>query len=242
MKTVEAVWEERNLGERAFEIEIEKTDSFKEINDVINSRSEKYFVVKVPAGKTDVLLNLQKKGFLFVETNFQTETVLQKPPSIPSVYASVIKKNKYHIATSDEIHKTLKEVREGLMFSTDKIAVDPYFSQKIAGQRYAYWSEDVLNSKKGKMLICEYDNVNVGFEIVIAKDNYCEGFLGGLYRKYQDSGLGFAVVFPGLNYAFNSGYKKLISGVSSNNFQMLKIHMLFGAKIRKLTYNLIKHL
>ena len=92
------------------------------------------------------------------------------------------------------------------------------------------------------MIITEYNGDNVGFNIIIDKGKYYDGFLGGLYTEYLNSGLGFANVNAAVNAVFDLGGRKMISGVSSNNFQMLKLHMMFGLKIKKLTYNLIKHM
>lgn len=241
MKTINAIWEKRNVGIECFEIEIGKNDTVEEVLSVIHSRSDKYFVAKVIVGRTDILLALQTEGFQFIETNIQTEIDLVDKPVPPSICANLVKNAGYHIGNTDEVEHAINEIREGHIFATDKVALDPYFSQKIAGQRYSYWSQDVMKSDKAKMIITEYNGENVGFNIIIDKGRYYDGFLGGLYTEYLNSGLGFANVNAAVNAIFDLGGKKMISGVSSNNFQMLKLHMMFGLKIKKMTYNLIKH-
>jgi len=42
-------------------------------------------------------------------------------------------------------------------------------------------------------------------------------------------------------YAKEKGYKRIITGVSSNNIQILKLHELLGYSISEMTYCLIKH-
>ena len=242
MKTIEASWEKRNVGVECFEIEIGKSDTVSEVLSIIHSRPEKYFVAKVLAGRTDILLALQADGFQFIETNIQTEIALTEKPAPPSKCANLIRYAGYHIGNDDEVKFAIDEIRKGTIFATDKVALDPFFSQRIAGQRYAFWSEDVMQSGKAKMIITEYNGDNVGFNIIIDKGKYYDGFLGGLYTEYLNSGLGFANVNAAVNAVFDLGGRKMISGVSSNNFQMLKLHMMFGLKIKKLTYNLIKHM
>ena len=238
MRTVEAKWEKRNVGIECFEIEIGKNDTVDEVLSTIQSRTERYFVAKVLAGRADILLALQAEGFQFIETNIQTEIDLSERPVPPSICAHLIKNAGYH---DQEISRAIDEIRAGHIFATDKVALDPFFSQKIAGQRYSFWSQDVMASGKAKMIITEYDGENVGFNIIIDKGTYYDGFLGGLYTDYLNSGLGFANVNAAVNSVYDLGGRKIISGVSSNNFQMLKLHMMFGLKIKRLTYNLIKH-
>ncbi len=241
MRTVEAVWEKRNVGVECFEIEVGKNDSVDEVLNIIHNRNEKYFVAKVLAGRVDVLLALQKEGFQFMETNIQTEMELSEKPKPPAMCAKLIERAGYHFGSDKETKRVIDEIRNGYIFSTDKVALDPYFSQKIAGQRYAFWAQDVLASGNAKMIITEYDGEDVGFSIVINKGNYFDGFLGGLFADYLNSGLGFANAYTTLKAVFDLGGRRYISGVSSNNFQMLKLHMMFGLRIRRLTYNLIKH-
>lgn len=242
MRTVEAVWEERNLGVRCFEIEIGKNDSVRDALNIIQNRTEKYYIAKILSGRTDALLAFQEVGFKFIETNFQIEIDLSRKPVPPSICVNLLGKTGYHIGTPEEVEKTIQEIRKGTIFSTDKVALDPFFSQELAGRRYAYWAEDVMASGKAVMVITEYDGQNIGFSIVIDKGTYYDGFLGGLYTQYLNSGLGFANVNATINAVYDLGGMKMISGVSSNNFPMFKLHMLFGLKVRRITYNLIKHI
>lgn len=242
MRTIEATWEKRNVGVECFEIEVGKNDTIKEVLDTVHSRNEKYFVAKVLAGRTDVLLALQADGFHFIEMNIQTEIDLRERPKPPAVCAKLINHAGYHIGDDNEIEKVIAEIRKGSIFATDKISLDPYFSQEIAGRRYAFWSQDVMASGKAKMIITEYEGADIGFNIVIDKGTYYDGFLGGLFTPYLNSGLGFANVNAAVNSVYDLGGKKMISGVSSNNFHMLKLHMMFGLRIKRLTYNLIKHI
>lgn len=241
MKTIEATWEERNVGVRCFEVEIEKFDQVKDVVNLLRQRNEKYFVAKVLAGRVDILLALQNEGFKFIETNFQIAIDLRKKPAPPAVCANLLTNASYHIADGSEVKKVIEEIARGDIFSTDKVALDPFFSQALAGRRYALWAKDVMDSGKAKMIITEYNGESIGFNILINKGTYFDGFLGGLFKNYLNSGFGFANVYAAVNSARDLGAKKMISGVSSNNFQMMKLHLLFGLKIKRITYILIKH-
>ena len=132
MRTVEAKWEKRNVGIECFEIEIGKNDTVDEVLSTIQSRTERYFVAKVLAGRADILLALQAEGFQFIETNIQTEIDLSERPVPPSICAHLIKNAGYHIGNDQEISRAIDEIRAGHIFATDKVALDPFFSQKIA--------------------------------------------------------------------------------------------------------------
>jgi len=66
--------------------------------------------------------------------------------------------------------------------------------------------------------------------------------LGGLFHDWLESGLGFVNSYSGIMVAYEQGARKLKSHVSSNNFTMLRLHMLFGMQVRSMTDNYIRHL
>ena len=242
MKIIEAIWEKRNLGVTCLELEIEKNDSVEEVVKVINDDDHEYVVAKVIVGRMDILSLLQEKGYIFLETLFETEIDLRKKPQMPEICRKIINDHVgYHIACLAEIDSVIKEIKKGEIFSTDRIALDSFFSKRLAGQRYANWTKDVMDSGKAKMIITEYDSKSIGFNVLIDKGNIIDGMLGGLFSDYLNSGLGFANAGVAVNSAYDLGAKKMISHVSSNNFQMFKLHMLFGLHVKRINYVLIMH-
>lgn len=241
MRVVEAIWEKRNLGVSCVEIEIGKRDSIQDLFDVIGSRNEQYMVAKVIAGRTDVFFALQERGFSYIETLFETSIAFSDRPKVPDICKNLVKDVSYHIANDEEERYVLDEIRKGTIFSTDRISVDPYFNEKLAGQRYAYWMQDVMNSGNAYMFITDYCGEPVGFNIYIDKKNYFDAVLGGLFTPYLDSGLGFANSYCGQNASYDIGARKIISHVSSNNNVMFQLHLLFGMKVKKITNTFVRH-
>ena len=241
LNIVEATWEKRNIGVTCTEIEIEKNDSLPEILNAVAERTEQYIVVKILHGRTDVLFALQDLGFHFIETLFTTEVSLKEKPVFPAVCSNLIQNISYHVATPEDQRRVLDEVKSGRIFSTDRIALDPDFSNELAGQRYAFWIEDIMAKEGSKMIITEYENKSIGFNVFATKGKICEGLIGGLFFDYLDSGLGFANNYAGLLAGHDFWGTKTVSHVSSNNFQMFKLHLFSGMNIKSLVYVLIKH-
>ena len=241
MRIVEAKWEERNLGVTCAEIEVGKKDSTDSLESLLKERNEQYIVAKVHSGNVEALFALQEKGFRFIETMFETEIGFATRPETPSICKKMSEKVGYHIASKNEIDGVIELVRSGTIFSTDRIALDPTFSKALAGRRYAYWIADTMPKPGSQMYITEYENKNVGFNVFMDKEAYYDGILGGLFPEYLDMGIGFANMHVAVNAAYDSGAKKMISHVSSNNFQMMKLHLLYGMHIRRLNYCLVKH-
>ncbi|MBR1986880.1 MAG: GNAT family N-acetyltransferase [Mogibacterium sp.] len=234
-------WEKRNLGiASSVELIIEQHDNWSAVEKDISDRKEQYQVMHVPGGLTDVLINAQDLGFRMIETNIQLVRDLKKI-ELPQIYKRFEPHISYHIADSEETDYILSRISEGNMFTTDKVAKDPLLGSKKSGERYAFWTKDVLSG--GAELLCMfYKDKMIGFDVLVKKnDTTANAFLGGLFPEYNDSGLGFSIIYQITAYARDCGYKKIVTGVSSNNFPILKLHELLGYSTTGCTYCLIKH-
>ena len=147
----------------------------------------------------------------------------------------------YHTATDDQLRQVLNTIREGDVFTTDRIALDPFFSSKLAGRRYALWMNDVLKDKHASMILISYKGVDIGFSVHVNKGNHYEMLLGGLFPEYLQSGLGLILSYGGLVAAYEEGARRVRSHVSSNNPSMFKQHLLCGMGIKSMTHNYIRH-
>lgn len=241
MKIIDAIWEKRNIGEACTEIEIEVSDSIEDINKAIKDALHNYIVVKVPSGLTDAAFTVQEQGCRYVETNIRLTKNLSEEPHLPGIYLRYEDAISYHKANESELKQVLDEIKSGEIFSTDKIACDPYFSKELSGRRYSLWAQDVIDSGKGKAYIVTYSGQSIGFVINVDKENYVDAFLAGLLSKARYSGLGLFIIWSIERIAFKEGQKKIITGVSSNNKAVVRLYMLFDYDIIELTANYIKH-
>lgn len=241
MKITEAFWEKRNLGVDAVECTVEKTDAAEKIVQILSGRKEQYLVVKVPVDRADLFFSLQNSGFQYVETLFRVNKNLRYGIKAPAVCAEMAKYLTYREACATETAALLEAIESGAIFSTDRIAVDPYFSRGVAGKRYANWIRDLLLSEQTHVLITKFKEEAIGFHIAKQKGTLCEAILGGLFPEYLDSGYGALNPYSLFLWASEHGMTRLVTHVSSNNLPILKINMLYACKISEACSVFIKH-
>lgn len=235
-------WEKRNLDvDSSVEFYVDQKDLWEDISDELGKHMESYQVMHVPGGNTDVLLNAPLAGFLPIEMNFQLTRKLDSL-ELPWIYKRFEPVISCNTATDAEKEKVLTAIREGGIFSTDKVARDPCFGAPYAGRRYACWTQDVID--QGADLLCmKYKGQIAAFDICVNKGNgVSEAFLGGILPEYRNSGLGFLTVYFVTKYAMEKGFKQIVTGVSSNNIPILKIHEMFGYSVDSVSYCMIKHM
>lgn len=241
MEIIEAVWEKRNLGVSCAECTVTKNDSAEMVIKALAEQTAQYIVVKVAAGNADVMLSLQSNGFRFIESLFTVEYDLKGGITVPKLFKGMISDLSYHYADESEVEQILEQICSGAVFSSDRIALDPHFSREAAGQRYAYWIRDVLSSGKAFLIVTDYKGVGIGFHVIVEKGRVCNPILGGLFPQYLDSGYGPLNPYTCFACACDRQKYKVVTHVSSNNFQMLKINQLYNCKITDVTNTFIKH-
>lgn len=241
MKIIDAVWEERNLGVTCAEIEIDKDDNQEQIIGALRNRNEQYIVVKVASENPKAMFTVQSEGFVFVENLIQIELDLQDGPYVPKICRKLIKNTGFHRASSTETAQVLDEIKAGVIFATDRISIDPYFSRKKAGERYAYWIEDILSSGNSELIITEYLEENIGFLVIQHKDEYSSPVLNGLFKEFLGSGLGFVNSYCSQKYLIEKGVKRSVSHISTNNTDIFKMSLLFNNSFTEVQSVFIKH-
>lgn len=239
MKTVNAIWEKRNLGVNCTEFVIENETLCEEDKKRIIDSNCDYEVAKVAANNVEAVLFLQSRGFTFIESNIQLEKVLESQPTIPAIFSRYEQMLTIKPADENETKTILNQIKKGEVFTTDKIAVDPRFGPKFSGNRYFNWSTDLLNN--GCVLnAIYYRNSLIGFSICVEKEGFFDAFLGGLCDK-KYIGFGFAPIFSNLLFCYNNGGRIIRTGVSSNNLPILKLHILYGFTITSINYVFVRH-
>ena len=241
MRVVKADWEKRNLGVSCTEIEISSNDSVETVTDALRQNKDEYMVIKVPYGLVDIGLAVQNEGFKYIESNIQLELKMKEKPVLPTIYKRYESFVDVHEASEKEISEVLNAIRSGEIFTTDKVALDPFFSAEQSGRRYAFWTEDLLNAGNCKLNVSSYKNDIIAFGVIINREKYYDAFLGGLFNKSSARGLGFVPIYANTISSFNNGGLCVKTGVSSNNLPILKLHMLLGYHIQELSSIYIKH-
>ncbi len=243
MKIIDAYWEQRNIGVKAFEIELSNNDCLESVitsEQEIISKGAEYIVVKIPVNMPELLFGLPKLGYTFVETAFSIS--LRKdnyivPPSIARLDRGVEVRQ---VIKDVEIGNILSSIKDN-MFDTDRISIDPYFTKFQSSNRYFCWTSDMINSG------CKVYNVSIkdkDFGFFINKEidsSTMYPVLGGIYTEYKGKGSGCIMSKKCIDTIWLTGINKIISTVVSNNLPILKIWLSFGTKIDNLNYVFVKH-
>jgi hypothetical protein len=242
MKTIEAVWEKRNLGVDTVEFEIEPGDSFAEFRERERTAAatHAYLVAKCPPALPDFIWGLPACGFVQVEIQFRLtldRSELAEPPQARYLDrgAEVVR-----LEAPADRQRVRVEFEQG-MFDTDRIALDPRFGAGVAGARYWLWTEDILR-RGGCLHELRLGKRAVGCFVSEPRDAVtCGAVLGGVYPALRGRGLGFLVVRKHLDTIFGMGFQRSVTAVSSNNADILPISLAFGYRITEMRGVYVKH-
>ncbi len=239
MKIIDAFWEKRNLGIDTMEFEIESGDTLENIQQTISANEKQYNVVKVESGNFNIKNTLYKMGYIQAESMFKL-VYNSKISSVTPAVKNIADRITYEPMNDDDIEKMFREIERG-MFTTDRIALDPHFSVKIANKRYINWIKDEI--EKGACLLKGiYENDVFSFSIYKKlKNNTTFAFLGGTYLDYQSFGLAIPATYKNTRTIASLERGKLISYVSSNNYNSLVCDIAAGYIIKGVADVYIKH-
>ena len=237
MKTVNAVWEKRNLGCETIEVTFEYNDSLDEAKKTAKELTAEYIVLKVPSNRTDIMLAVQKYGYIFVEDAMYLVSYLDevKRNSIEQRFYDAVSVEDMDAA---DMERLKKEVLNGL-FDSDRIYIDPYFTHKQAAKRYVNWIDDeILRGTKFYKYI--YKGSTIGFfALKETEAGHYTSFLGGIYKECRKGGIGTAVKVP--EAVKKLGGSSVGTHVSTNNMAQIKNLIKNGYVPEGLTHIFIKH-
>lgn len=239
MKTVDAVWERRNLGVTCTEITLESKDAEADIRNALDGIAARYLVVRVPAGRFDLTLCLSKMGFTFIEA------LIHVTRRIDSLELSGVQKRlaeavSYAPMQENDFHILWSEIRKG-MYDSDRISLDPYFAKGRAGERYIGWIQDEI-ARGADVYKLVFNNQSIGFFTM--KDlggGVFWPFLAGMYESHRSSGLGFNIVYKSLCEVAARGGKLVSTYISTNNDAAIRLHVNMAYRFEEVTYVFIKH-
>ncbi|MED1204714.1 GNAT family N-acetyltransferase [Heyndrickxia acidicola] len=241
METIIANWEKRNLGVTCEELTVTSDDLLESVLLASEELTAQYQIIKVPSGRTDLLFELQKHGFTFIESNIHFTKKLTRN-TLPKPFSSLQEKVEYRSITEKEYEPFLDIIRNNSIFTTDKVALDPHFSPKHSANRYYYWAKDVLSSD-GQGYVVSMNKKDIGFFILRKhSESLYESFLAGVYPEHSKSNMGFAVLSSPIVEAFKRGGRIIETGTSSNNTASLRLHLALGYELQSINYVLVRHI
>lgn len=240
MKQIDAFWEKRNLGVSTIEIVVEENDStasFETIADTLHQTP--YLVVKVPVARYDIYQYLCSKGFAYIESSINVQLQV-KNAFLNHLQMRLNKSISHEIMNDTDVSQLFDEIAKGL-FVSDRIAMDPYFSAKQAATRYINWIGDEIERGTQVYKIVYKEDAIGFFTFKHTKDQVYYPFLGAMYAKYSQSGLGFEVIRKPIEEALLRGGEHISTFVSSNNPAVIRAHTQQGYSIHEIQNVFIKH-
>lgn len=241
MNIVNCTWELVNIGKITKEVRISSEDVFNS-NDFIGIDCE-YLVVKVPAGKVDYRLGLPKIGFAQIESQFYISKSFSNYDFDDPIIRSFNKKTSFCVIESKDQLQMILESMTPMMFSTDRICLDPQFGPKVGLRRYRNWITSEFENNKSIIVSVVNRGIPVGFSMFRIKNGICDVLLGGIYEEYQNRGIGFLTPIAPALYLYQNKIPctKLETSISSNNYPVIEIYNYLGYKLNQITNVFIRH-
>ena len=239
MKTIEATWENRNLGVETKEFEFEPSDSIATI-DLVDKDTFEYGVLKIPSTRPDALIYAKKRNYILIEDIHNLICTINKL-EISKQYSGLLHRIRFSEANDNEIYYILQTMKSGTTYTTDRIAIDPFWGQKISGLRYYNWVQDLLKKDNSMVFVSYVKEKIAGYNVSEITENGIHGILGAVMPDVKAVGLGLAVHYFPIGYAKEHHINRVYTSVSSNNLNSLRSALAVGYQIANIDYVLIKH-
>jgi hypothetical protein len=239
LKIIDAVWEKRNLGVTCVEITVETTDTLADLGKRLPQLPAQYMVIKVPAGRSDVMFCLPEMGFAFIEGSIHVTRDMRNL-ELSGIQKRLADSVAYALMDERDMQTLHDEIRKG-MFDTDRIYLDPYFGKEQAANRYIGWIRDEV-ARGSDVYKLTYKGQSIGFFTM--KDlggGVYYPFLAGMYQSHKNSGLGFNITYKPMCEIAARGGKLLSTYISTNNDKVVRIHASMGFSFDQMTYVYVKH-
>ena len=244
MKTIHATWEQENLGVNAYEIFMEATDTSQALaleEERLVAQGAQYLVLKTPVNCPELLFGLPGLGYTFVETVFHV-SIRRSDYHMPALIArfdrglSVLER-----ADAVEQERIFDLIRGGI-FVSDRVSIDPAFTLRQSGNRYANWLRGML-AAGGKLYEVLQGEKPIGFFVITRVDETTvDPVLMGLYNEESDRGMGALLHKKTLDTCFTWPCDRLQSTIVSNNAKVLRVYVNAGATLADTLYTYVKHL
>lgn len=241
MKVIDCPWELENIGKHTVEIAVESTDIFNKESIKSAIDGYEYAVIKVDMNKPSFNIGLSGQGFTCMEV--QMHVGIEYDDFDFSKIYHLYNDTRFEVVDSEsEFHTVMSHIQPG-MFSTDRITIDPHFSEALGCRRYKNWLSTEYYSQNSLLVKIIYKRENVGFMLVRINKEKVNLLLNGLYKPYQGKGIG--MLTPASPMIFIKQYdlpiKKETTSISSNNIPVVKLYNRLGFQILNQTYVFVKH-
>lgn len=241
MKITNCIWEQKNIGKKTVEIQVEEKDGFSVETILKHISGYEYAVVKVPMNMPLFNIELSQMGFFCLET--QQNMSMQYDDfdfsHVEHLYYDTAFEN---VKSDEDFHEVLSYIEPG-MFSTDRISIDPRFGEKIGCRRYINWMTTEYYKGTSQLIKVVYQGQHVGFMLLKFDDDEVQLLLNGLYKPFQGRGIGILTPASPMMYIRKNNIPVQIerTSISSNNIPVVKLYNRLHFQISSQTYVFVKH-
>ena len=244
MNTVHATWEADNLGVDAYEITLTESDTleaFAAEEARMAAEGAQYIVVKTPVNCPGLLFGLPRMGYTMVEMVFHV-AIRRDAYHIPADIARFDRGLSVLERTGDADRERIFTLIRSGVFKSDRVSIDPAFTQEQSGNRYANWLRQMLDAG-GKLFEVLQKDKPFGFFVITRVDEHTvDPVLMGMYDEASDRGMGALLHKKTLDTCFAQDCTRLTSTIVSNNAKVLRVYVNAGATVTDTLYTYVKHL
>jgi len=242
MKTINAYWEEKNLGKKVVEVIFDEDDNIENYKK-LNLTQYDYVLAKIPLNNNLLVHQLESEGFKYLENLITLQKKVSTIKYVPAMYLNIAEEYDHQLISDQKDLLTLTgEIKKGL-FTNDRVSQDPFFNECLSSNRYANWINSLFNSENFELyfIIKRKDQSKVGFFILNNSDHKkYKQLLAGLFNDYKKTGIGFLTVLFPLMICKEQNINRLETYVSSNNLDILNMHSAVFAYEFKSTYVVLR--
>jgi hypothetical protein len=243
MKTIHATWELDNLGLDTYELLLEPGDTLEILAQKERRCIEKgarYLVVKTPVNCPQLLFGLPSLGYTFVETVFHV-AIKRKDYAMPATIARFDRGLTVMERTSPGDRERIDSLIRAGIFTSDRVSIDPFFSQAQSGNRFANWVDRMISSGGRLYEVLQGERPFGFFAVSRVNQDTVDPVLMGLYDEAHDRGMGALLHKKTLDTCFTWDCKQLSSTIVSNNWKVLRVYLNAGATVSDTLYTYVKH-
>lgn len=224
MNVVRAIWDEPLLANEVYEATLTKQTSLNDLKTWLKSINRHCLVyVKVPTSRPELNNFLFSLSSEFLETQLTIRRKLEFDP-IVQTQDKLLSGVKFRLANDEDISVIKENISAGL-FETDRISLDLTFGKEVAATRYAHWLDVLISDVKSSCYaITNNEEFIVGFFTISLNENSIIAPLGGIFNKYQNSGISHSIVHFPIKYGIENNYRYLNTKISLVNEAVLKIY------------------
>lgn len=248
----ETPWETRNLGLPAYQLSSEGLDDkafarvVREDLAALSVTGDLFFVfARLHAAESIKMRVLEQAGFRLIEGTLQPWSKLSGNPlfqrflddpaailpsgvSAQEIEVKLLDQHEADFAQAERIREIARH-----SFTADRFHMDPFCGGEKAGQRFAYWVDDLISREGVDFDLLRVRSVIAGFMARRAD----ELILAGFAPEFIGARLGSYLWFSACERVRQAGFDEVHTTISTNNMPVMNLYAKLGFRFRNPMYS-----